>query len=55
MAQWSRLPYIQDRGCALNRVTRHLDSGTRERVYQDPQNERVRARAAETRQRMRQH
>lgn len=39
----------------LNRLTGHLDSSTRERVYQDPQNELVRARAAQARQRMRQH
>ena len=37
----------------LNRLTGHADSATRERVYQDPQNERVRARAAEARRRMR--
>jgi ribosomal protein S21 len=35
------------------RVTSHTDSSTRERVYQDPQNERVRARAAEARRSMR--
>jgi integrase len=37
----------------LNRLTGHTDSTTRERVYQDPQNERVRARAAEARRSMR--
>ncbi|HEX8697055.1 MAG TPA: hypothetical protein VF746_31845 [Longimicrobium sp.] len=37
----------------LNRLTGHADSATRERVYQDPQNERVRARAAEARRSMR--
>jgi integrase len=37
----------------LNRLTGHTDSATRERVYQDPQNERVRARAAEARRSMR--
>lgn len=39
----------------LNRLTRHLDSATRERIYQDPQNELVRARAAQARRDMRQH
>jgi len=39
----------------LNRLTGHLDSSTRERVYQDPQNELVRARAAQARRRMQQH
>jgi hypothetical protein len=33
--------------------TGHLDSATRERVYQDPQNELVRARAAKARRQMR--
>ncbi|HEX5725621.1 MAG TPA: hypothetical protein VFX98_09155 [Longimicrobiaceae bacterium] len=37
----------------LNRLTGHTDSTTRERVYQDPHNERVRARAAEARRSMR--
>lgn len=37
----------------LNRLTGHLDSATRERVYQDPQNELVRARAAKARRQMR--
>ncbi|CAN5730835.1 hypothetical protein BH23GEM5_BH23GEM5_20720 [soil metagenome] len=37
----------------LNRLTGHLDSATRERVYQDGQSDRVRSRAAEARQRMR--
>jgi integrase len=37
----------------LNRLTGHLDSATRERVYQDPQNEVVRARAAKARREMR--
>lgn len=37
----------------LNRLTGHTDSATRERIYQDPQNERVRARAAEVRRTMR--
>ncbi|HEX2078827.1 MAG TPA: hypothetical protein VHG08_13985 [Longimicrobium sp.] len=37
----------------LNRLTGHADSATRERVYQDPHNERVRARAAEARRSMR--
>ncbi|HEX6748760.1 MAG TPA: hypothetical protein VF092_15790 [Longimicrobium sp.] len=39
----------------LNRLTGHLDSATRERVYQDPQNEIVRARAAKARREMRQY
>jgi hypothetical protein len=39
----------------LNRLTGHLDSSTRERVYQDPQNERVRAKAATARRNMRQY
>lgn len=39
----------------LNRLSGHLDSATRERVYQEKENRRVRARAAETRQRMRQY
>jgi hypothetical protein len=37
----------------LNRISGHTDSATRERIYQDPQNERVRARAAEARRSMR--
>jgi integrase len=37
----------------LNRLTGHTDCTTRERVYQDPRNERVRARAAEARRSMR--
>jgi hypothetical protein len=37
----------------LNRLTGHADSATRERIYQDPNNERVRARAAEARRNMR--
>ena len=47
-------PEFEQDARVLNRLTGHLDSATRERVYQDPQNERVRARAAETRRRMRQ-
>ena len=39
----------------LNRLTGHLDSATRERVYQDPHNERVQARAAQVRREMREH
>jgi hypothetical protein len=39
----------------LNRLTGHLDSATRERVYQDPQNELVRARAAKAWREMRQY
>ena len=39
----------------LNRLTEHLDSVTRERVYQDPQNGLVRARAAKARREMRRH
>lgn len=37
----------------LNRISDHSDSATRERIYQDAQNERVRARAAEARRNMR--
>jgi integrase len=37
----------------LNRISGHSDSATRERIYQDPQNEQVRARAAEARRNMR--
>jgi integrase len=37
----------------LNRLTGHTDSATREKIYQDPRNERVRARAAEARRNMR--
>jgi integrase len=48
-------PEFEQDARVLNRLTGHLDSATRERVYQDPHNERVRARAAETRRRMRQH
>ena len=39
----------------LNRLSGHLDSATRERVYQEKENRRARARDAETRQRMRQY
>ena len=37
----------------LNRISGHTHSATREQIYQDKQNERVRARAAEARRRMR--
>jgi integrase len=37
----------------LNSLTGHLDSDTRERIYQDPENDRVRARAAQARRKMR--
>lgn len=37
----------------LNRISGHKDSATRERVYQDPANERVGGRAAEVRRSMR--
>ncbi|HEX6745907.1 MAG TPA: hypothetical protein VF092_01230 [Longimicrobium sp.] len=37
----------------LNRISGHTDSATRERIYQDPNNERVRAKAAEARRSMR--
>jgi len=37
----------------LNSLSGHLDSATRERVYQEKENERARARAAEARMRMR--
>lgn len=39
----------------LNRLSGHLDSATRERVYQDPANERVRAKAATARRAMRRY
>jgi hypothetical protein len=39
----------------LNRLSGHLESATRERVYQEKENRRARARAAETRHRMRQY
>jgi integrase len=38
----------------LNSISGHADSATREQVYQDKENERVRARAAKTRRSMRQ-
>lgn len=38
----------------LNRLSGHAESSTRERVYQDQQNELVRARAARARRKMRQ-
>lgn len=44
--------FVQD-ARVLNRLTGHADSSTRERIYQDPNNERVRARAAEARRSMR--
>jgi hypothetical protein len=37
----------------LNRLSDHADSATRERIYRDPNNERVRAKAAEARRSMR--
>lgn len=46
--------FVQD-ARVLNRLTGHLDSATRERVYPDPWNEVFRARAAQARRRMRQH
>jgi integrase len=39
----------------LNSISGHADSATREQVYQDKENERVRARAAKTRRSMRQY
>jgi hypothetical protein len=39
----------------LTGLSGHLDSATRERVYQEKENQRVRARAAETRRSMRKH
>lgn len=39
----------------LNRLSGHAESSTRERIYQDQQNELVRARAARARRKMRQH
>lgn len=46
-------PEFEQDARVLNRLTGHLDSATRERVYQDPQNEVVRARAAKARRQMR--
>ena len=37
----------------LNRISGHSDSTARKRIYQDPQNESVRARAAEARRSVR--
>jgi len=48
-------PEFEQDARVLNRLTGHLDSATRERVYQDPQNELVRARAAKARREMRQY
>lgn len=39
----------------VNRLSGHTESTTPERIYQDPRNERVRARAAEARREMRRH
>ena len=39
----------------LNRLSGHLDSATREQIYQDQHDDPVRARAADARRRMRQH
>jgi integrase len=39
----------------LNRLSGHAESSTRERIYQDQENELVRARAAKARRKMRQH
>lgn len=46
-------PEFEQDARVLNRISGHADSATRERIYQDSQNERVRARAAEARRRMR--
>lgn len=46
-------PEFEQDARVLNRLTGHLDSATRERIYQDPQNEVVRARAARARRQMR--
>lgn len=48
-------PEFEGDARVLNRLTGHLDSSTRKRVYQDRQNDRVRARAAEARRSMRQY
>jgi hypothetical protein len=37
----------------LNRISGHADGATRERIYQDPNNECMRAKAAEARRSMR--
>jgi hypothetical protein len=39
----------------LNSISGHADSATREQVYQDKENERVRASAAKVRRQMRQY
>jgi hypothetical protein len=46
-------PEFEQDARVLNRISGHADSATRERIYQDSQNERVRAKAAEARRRMR--
>ena len=46
-------PEFEQDARVLNRLTGHLESAMRERVYQDPQNEVVRARAAKARRQMR--
>lgn len=48
-------PEFEQDARVLNRLSGHLNSATRERVYQDPQNEVVGARAAQARRRMRLH
>jgi integrase len=47
-------PEFEQDARVLNSISGHADSATREQVYQDKENERVRARAAKTRRSMRQ-
>jgi hypothetical protein len=49
------MPDFSQDARVLNSISGHADSATREQVYQDKENERVRARAAETRRSMRQY
>jgi hypothetical protein len=48
-------PEFEQDARVVNRRSGHVDSNTRERIYQDEENERVRARAAKTRRTMRQY
>lgn len=46
-------PEFAEDARVLNRISGHADSATRERIYQDRENDRVRAQAAEARRNMR--
>ncbi|MEX2584351.1 MAG: hypothetical protein WD766_13865 [Gemmatimonadota bacterium] len=48
-------PEFEHDSRVLNRLSGHKESTTRERIYQDPKNERVAARAAKARRKMRRH